>query len=189
MVALDRTLLLLDVRAVDLVEEERESEGDDVGKFLLHLLVVDLVRVVLHGVVTQRLAQDHDVPHEVLELLEPLLDNLLVVALHESRTEHVENRIDQAVLLLSLDLLSLVLLLAQKLLALALGLELQLDILQPSGAKGSKREAELASCIIWLVEALHPLADLLRVEPVASGCNLTPNQALSHQKLDVLLIF
>jgi hypothetical protein len=93
------------------------------------------------------------------------------------------------VLLLSLDLLSLVLLLAQELLALALGLELQLDILQPSSAEGSERKAELASCIIRLVEALYTLTDLLRVEPIASGCNLTPNQALSHQKLDVLLVF
>jgi hypothetical protein len=118
-----------------------------------------------------------------------LLDDLFVVALHEGSAEHVENRIDQAVLLLGLDLLSLVLLLAEELLALALWLELQLDILQSSCTQGAQWEGEFAAGAVWLVEALCSLSELLRVESVSTGSDLASDQALSHQQLDVLLIF
>ena len=82
MAALDGTLLLLDVCAVDLVEQEGEPEGDDIREFMLHLLVENLVRGALLRARTQRLAQDHYVSHEALEFFEPLLDDLLRVALH-----------------------------------------------------------------------------------------------------------
>jgi hypothetical protein len=93
------------------------------------------------------------------------------------------------VLLLGLDLLSLVLLLAEELLALTLGLELQLDILESSCAQGAQWEGEFAATGVWLVEAFCALSELLRVKPVSAGSDLASDQALSHQQLDVLFIF
>jgi hypothetical protein len=88
----------------------------------------------------------HDVSHKVFKLVEPLLNDFFCLALDQRRAKHIHDGVDQALLLLGLQLLRLMLLLIPCRLIL-LWLELQFDILQSSC---SDWEAELALVILLL---------------------------------------
>lgn len=88
----------------------------------------------------------HDVSHKVLELVEPLLNDFFCLAFDQRRAKHIHDGVNQALLLLRLQLLSLILLLIHDRLIL-LWLELQLDVLESSS---SNWKTELALVVLLL---------------------------------------
>ena len=114
------------------MEQECEAKSQHIWELLLDLFV-NLVRLVAWFLSVERLAQEHQVGYEVLKLNQPLLNYLLGASLDQGSAKHIDNWVDQAMLLLCLHLLQLVLLLVLGPIILML-LELKLYVFEPSSA-------------------------------------------------------